>query len=71
MYAMALLNKDGHLLVADGSEERILGAITYGTTHGEVKRAYGPLGRNETVQAVADLYAALWHPARISIRHWA
>ena len=70
MYAIALMARDGHLLVADGRDDVILSAVTYGTLHKEVKRAYGPLADTETLQDVADVYAEAWQAKRITLRHW-
>lgn len=69
-YALVLLDRDNNLLVVVGSENKILSAVTVGTTHNEVKRAYGPLHAGETAQTIADIYAQRWYPVSIRIKYW-
>lgn len=69
-WAMALLNADNELLVVRCTEAQMAGATTLGTKHREIKRAYGPLGKSETIQDVADIYAARWYPISTRIVFW-
>lgn len=70
-FAMALLNRDGVLLVSRCTEDQMLHALTVGTSHNEVQRAYGPLAIGETVDDVAEVYGTAWGAKATRIRYWA